>query len=341
LSVSASGIIKPGKIKVTGTILHRVDLQLVAGINFNNLTVNVAGEIKQFLQLQTLPANTFIARVDFVQNLSNSELYDVNGVSLNSNVFSISTGTSDSSVGKLAFRLPQTQRNISNKPSSGSSIFVSLLVAIPDHFEELYFPLDSTVITDKVFGRIDRISVSSGFRAANGSLSGSIVVNPLSQPNPGTSYGVNYNFIAPKEGERITVRYNINRLILDATTAIEPVRSITADILVKEAPELVVDVSGQLIISDESILNTNTIVESASNAIVNLLNTSTLGSTIDYSDIISVVSGIPGVDSINISTFNESGKTGRKTFIKALENQSISAGSIILTAVPRQDFRIT
>ena len=72
-----------------------------------------------------------------------------------------------------------------------------------------------------------------------------------------------------------------------------------------------------------------------------LLSTNALGPTIDYSDVISAGTRVSGVDSINISRFNVSGKSGRKSFIKALENQTINPGNIFLEAVSRKDFRIS
>jgi hypothetical protein len=152
---------------------------------------------------------------------------------------------------------------------------------------------------------------------------------------------VDYNFTAPKEGERVTVQYNINKLVGDVTVAIESVRPITADILVKEAEELLVDVSGTLLINDDSINSADTIVQDVTSVVVNLLNTFKLGSVIDYSDIISAAAGITGVDSVDISLFNISGETGRKSFIKSLDNQTISPGTVLFSAVTREAFRVS
>jgi hypothetical protein len=66
-----------------------------------------------------------------------------------------------------------------------------------------------------------------------------------------------------------------------------------------------------------------------------------LGPTIDYSDVIAAVVGINGIDSVNISLFNVSGEVGRKSFIKALDNQTINPGTITLEAVSRKNFRIS
>jgi hypothetical protein len=100
-------------------------------------------------------------------------------------------------------------------------------------------------------------------------------------------------------------------------------------------------VAGEVLINEDAQESENQIIENVVSAVVNLLNTGTLGSIIDYSDIINVATSVTGVDSINISLFNETEMTGRKTFIKALDNQTISAGNVTFESVSRQDFRIT
>ena len=190
-------------------------------------------------------------------------------------------------------------------------------------------------------GFISKINVTSGFRNAAGNIVGNLAVYSGCQPPVGRSFLSNYSFIAPKEGERISVKYNINRLLLDATTAVERVRPITSDIIIKEAAEILIDVSGEILINEDQIQNADFILQNVSDEISKLLSTNALGPTIDYSDVISAGTRVSGVDSINISQFNVSGKSGRKSFIKALENQTINPGNIFLEAVSRKDFRIS
>jgi hypothetical protein len=167
-----------------------------------------------------------------------------------------------------------------------------------------------------------------------------LILSALNQPNLSDQYFIDYDFISPKEGERITISYNINKLILDSTTEIERVRPITADVLVKEAEKILVDVSGTILINDDAIGNTDSIVEGVANAVTNLLSTTSLGGTIDYSDVISVAAAQSGVDSVNISIFNETELAGRRPFVRALDNQYISPGVISFEAVSRNKFRI-
>ena len=210
-----------------------------------------------------------------------------------------------------------------------------------DGFEELYYSNSGSRATENRFGRIDRISVTSGFRSSTGNLIGMVDVRPANQPGTGETYFVDYEFLSPKEGERITVSYNVNGLIINATTEIESVRPVTADVLIKEAEEITVDVTGTLLINDDALKEAGTIVQNVSNTVTSLLSAAKLGPVIDYSDIISAAAAITGVDSVNISLFNETGKTGRKAFIKALDNQTISPGAVTFEVISRNKFRIS
>jgi phage-related baseplate assembly protein len=341
LTAAITGSTTAGVIKAVGTTLTRLELDITAGVSINGDTIDLSPDLKSVLGVTTLPTTIFVARVDSIEGLDSNQKYDIAGYSLQNNLYSFGTANLDESLSATTLTVPNTTNNSTVSFTSGEKVRVSLLLGNNNDFEELYFAGDGTASTDKVFGRIDRLSVSSGFRSTVGTLIGSIVVSPTSQPGVGLPYSVNYSFVSPKEGERLTLRYNLNRLVIDTTVSVENVRSITADVLVKESFQLPIDVSGEIVINENAKSSANTILENASNDVVNLLNSSTLGTIVDYSDIISVVASVVGVDSVNISLFNESGNIGRRTFVKALDNQYISAGSISFKAVPRKDFRIT
>lgn len=341
LACSVTGIIKAGKIKISGTSLTRLEFAVLAGTNLSDLTISLKDEILEYFGLDELPSTLKIARVDSVTVPEDGDDYDITGYSLYENTFDLSHSVLDTSLGQLEFVLPSTSTNVDISPSSATEIHISCLISYANDFEDLYFPGDQTVISDKIFGRIDRVTVSSGFRSSVGSVVGSIKIETANQPDTGISYSGDYSFKAPKEGERITIRYSTNNLITEVTRSVEDVRPITADVLVKEAFDIEVDVGGEVLINEDAQDSETQIVENVVSAVVNLLNTGTLGSIIDYSDIINVATSVTGVDSINISLFNETEMTGRKTFIKALDNQTISAGNVTFESVSRQDFRIT
>jgi len=96
-----------------------------------------------------------------------------------------------------------------------------------------------------------------------------------------------------------------------------------------------------LLINDDAIGSADSILQDVTSVVTGLLNTFRLGSVIDYSDIISAAAGVTGVDSVDISLFNVSGETGRKSFIKSLDNQTISPGSVLFSLVTREEFRIS
>lgn len=345
LRVDVSGVPKAGKIKISGTSLNRYEITVLAGnVKKDVLIYDIDAEVKSILGLDILPATLGIARVDSFARVDSTgnilDSFDLLGTTLYENKYDIGSSQKDASLSRFRFIIPQTPTNNGISISSGDIVKISFLMYNENENEELFFGTSGSRVSKNRYGRIRNISVSSGFRNASGNLSGSVSISSYNQPSVNQNYYVNYQFLAPKEGERLSISYNINRLILDTTRAIEVVRPITADVLIKEAEEILVDVRGTILINDGATLETSKVIENVINAVSNLLNTSTLAPTIDYSDIISVAAGQNGVDSVNISLFNESGKTGRRAFIKALDNQTISPGSIIFEAVPRKKFRI-
>jgi len=104
---------------------------------------------------------------------------------------------------------------------------------------------------------------------------------------------------------------------------------------------LLVDVSGTVVVDDDFLEDSSSVIESVNNAVSNLLSLGQLGGLIDYSDIIQIITSISGVDSADVSLFNYSGKPGRRTFVKALDNQTIAPGTVSFTSVSRSNFRIS
>ena len=339
LSVTTSNTSKSGKIQVSGTTLSRIEVDLVVGNYMSGLKIDLSDAIRDYFGEDDVPSNVGIAKVDLVKY--DGSMYDLLGYNILENKYNIGVAGVDSELERYKFTLPSTVDNLSMNPSSGDVLRISFLAYKTSDFEELYFLKNESRVTKNVFGYISKVSVSSGFRNSIGELVGSISVSPISQPARGDSYYVDYNFSAPKEGERITVQYNINKLVGDATVAIESVRPITADVLVKEAEVLLVDVAGTLLINDDAIDSADTIVQDVISVVTNMLNTLILSSVIDYSDIISAAAGVTGVDSVDISLFNISGESGRKSFVKSLDNQTISPGSVLFSAITREQFRVS
>lgn len=344
LSLSMTGISSPGKIKILGTSLNTYMLDVTVGTSITGNKVDLESYIEEALGLSELNDDIGIAKIFSISTLDDNgdpdKVFSKVGHGLANIEFTVGTASIDSNLTNYEFTIPSNEANNEISLSSSDLIRVELCVYNKNESEELFFDLPSQRISSNRYGRIQNISVSSGFRDSIGGISGSIAISALNQPALSEQYQIDYDFISPKEGERITVSYNINKLILDSTSEIERVRPITADVLVKEAEEISVDISGTILINDDALNDTDSIVENVANAVTNLLSASSLGGTVDYSDVISVAAAESGVDSVNISIFNETGLSGRRAFIRALDNQYISPGTISFEAVSRNKFRI-
>jgi hypothetical protein len=345
LILDLSDSTKAGKIKISGTTLTRASFSTTYGVDASGLTFDLSSYIKDLFQKNSLDSSYYIGRIDDVYLVDDAgqrvSSFNLLGYQLLNNQYDLRAAKQNSSLSGTKFSLPSTENNLSISLSSGSKIVINLLVAKENDSEEIYFSGNGRAYSARSYAFISKISVSSGFRGTAGNIIGNLAIYVANQPLANTIYYANYSFLAPKEGERITIRYNINRLILDATNSIESVRPISADVLVKEAAEILVDVSGQILINESQSQNADFIIQNVSDEISKVLSTNSLGITIDYSDVISAASRVSGVDSINISLFNVSGSTGRKSFIKALDNQTINPGNIFLEAVARKDFKIS
>ena len=345
LLLEVSGSSKPGKVRVSGTSLTRAVFDLTYGVDVSSLTFELSSFIKTLYSKTSLDSSYYVARIDEVYVIDSAgqktDSFDILGYKLANSKYDVRFSTQDVTLSSTKFTLPNTPANLAISLSSGSQLVIVALIAKENDSEDVYFASNSQIYSAKSYGIVSQINVSSGFRGSTGNIIGSLAVFVGNQPPTGNIFLTDYNFLAPKEGERISVRYNVNRLLLDATVGIESVRPITADVIVKEAAEILVDVSGQILINDNQLQNTDFIVQNAADEISKALSSNALGITIDYSDIIMAAGKVSGVDSINISGFNVSGSTGRKSFIKALDNQTINPGTITLEAVARKDFRIS
>src|SRR5690606_21966026 len=154
--------------------------------------------------------------------------------------------------------------------------------------------------------------------------------NNLNQPSSGSRYNVKYDYIAPKPNERITIRYNKNSVISDATLAIEKTRPISADVLVKEAKAITVDVIFAIVVTKGFQSSASVVRQNVIDAITSALSANSLGQIVDESDLINVAYEVDGVDRVRPIFFNVSGKTGRVLSIVAQKNEYIQAGSILV-----------
>ena len=332
LKVSLEGLVSQGKILVQGISAERHIIQVFAGNSLIGDTLNLRSQVKEIFG-DLFSDNIFISKVNKISILK--EEVPLNGYEIKTNTYDLLYSKQNSSISNFEV--------IANFPitTAGSIIEIDLFLTNPAAQEELYFYKTESRYTNLIYYKINKINIVSGFKNTNNIVIGNLSVSQLNQPDSNTTYLADYEFKAPRDGERLTVQYNINNLIRQATSGIEAVRPVTADILVKEAFEIIVNVSGEVVIDQDFESDSSSVVESVNNAVSNLLNFGTLGGLVDYSDIIQVATSVAGVDSVNVASFNLSGETGRRNFIQALDNQTISPGIISFKAVSRKNFKIS
>jgi len=192
---------------------------------------------------------------------------------------------------------------------------------------------NSSQYTYKRFATLDNISVSTD----SYSIFTGVAVSLVSSPIASTRYKVNYTYTAPKSGERVLVTYFYNKLVGDLTKTIESERIINTDILVKAAVEVPLAVAVSVVAASGS--NPVTMQSTVTNALLTIMNTETLGGTLQpsyvSSELFRLVSGLVNV---NFTRFGKQTETGTKeVLLKDNEYYSLSSSNVaVAVAVGRE-----
>ena len=179
---------------------------------------------------------------------------------------------------------------------------------------------------------INKIYVSSGFKA---SQSTTVLVNSFTQPSLGARYRAIYDYKAPKQNERISIKYNYNKLIGDVTFSIEENRPINADVLAKAAESILLDITMNIVIKKENINSKATILQNLRDTLISLMNTNILGSTIDLVTLTNAAQGIAGIDRVRVLYFNKNGEQGTLNTIIAQKNKYFVSNNIVINVETR------
>lgn len=261
--------------------------------------------------------------------------YDLLNYKLNDNKYDKENSISDISISKTSFGIMNTNINSSLAIETGSVLYVEFYY-IKNISETLYFSRSGSLITKNKFMYLSSINRVSGLKDSSGNILGSMQIISSNQPNPNETYNVNYNYSAPKENERITISYEYNKLITDSTIAIDNNRPVTADVLVKEALETLIDVSAAIVVSSDYENQSATVQQDAANNISQTLSSNSLGTTLDFSDIANNLYSVPGVDRVRIVRFNRHNVEGTKLSITAQKNEYLAPGTINVTVEDRK-----
>ncbi len=343
LRVNIRSTITDGNIVILGTTMHKVENALVVVTSGSGFEADLGSAILADAGLQSIPSNISVVKICSVErvNISSSgnvssvgNTYDIINYKLKNNSYDLDKALEISSLSNTKFILPGTPKNTDAMLSTGDILRVTFYYIKTNDTETLYFSKNGEQITDKIFSTVDRIYTNFGFKDTSGNFFGTIVVNNYNQPSDNTTYSVSYDYVAPKENERITITYNHNSVINDATLSIEDVRPITADVLVKAANAKSIDVSVKIVILPEFVSQAQTVIQDTTDAIITLLSAKGLGTTIDSSDVVNALYSVQGIDRVRIINFSY-GSSGNVLSIAAQKNEYLTAGVVTVESEER------
>ena len=332
-----------GNVTIAGTTRARVSDALVVVTSGSGFEVDLQAAILSDAGLTTLPSTIKVTRlVKFERvTLNNANVvtavdnvYDLANYKLKDNSYDLTNALSSSSLNNTKVELAQTTANVAAQLNTGDIVRVSFYYINTGDSESLFFSRNGVQISDKLFQTISRIGIGSGFQNAAGDIIGTLLVQNFNQPVANTSYAVDYNYIGPKENERITINYSNNALVSSATFGIEDTRPITADVLVKAAEAVSIDVEVRIVLLEEFLDQSQTVLQDAIDAVASFLNTNSLGTTVDQSDVVNTLYTVSGVDRVRIINFSV-GDSGNLLSISAERNQYLTSGNTIVTIEER------
>jgi hypothetical protein len=353
LGLNISGSVSPGVITTTGTTFFKVAEAVFthgAGAFGNQLRIQLSEPIKDDLGLtsaESVPSNLKLARVVSVEKvqattsfevLSVDHTYDIKSYQLRDNSFfkseSVKQDSTSVNLSNTEFILPNTVDNTANAPQTGDKLRVTFYYILENDTENVHFSKSGTLFTNKEFAIVNTLAVSSGFTSVP-SQSATLTITNLNQPNTGSRYQSTYDYLSPKSNERISIRFNLNKLIPDATLLVENTRPITADVLTKESTAIGIDTTMNIVLFPEFVNNSTTVQQNVQDAIVNALNATSLGTTVDSSDLVVVAQSVEGVDRARVLFFNEKDESGSVLSISAQKNEYLQANEVIINIETR------
>lgn len=295
----------------------------------NNLTGYKISDIKYLAKVNTVASTS-------EQITSINNVYDLNFCEIKNNIYS--DLNQNDTLSDLEFKLNDTVANTldngsnSYLPKIGDRLSVTVYLLKENDNEILSFIRPGVLYTNKNFMIIKNIKTLSGFKST---VNSRIAVTNMNQPALNSRYKVYYDYIAPKTNERIVIRYFYNKLINDVTQAVEKIRPINADVLAKEAKQIGINVTMNIVIASGSQGSENTIVQNLRDSIINSLNSETLAGTIDSSDLVSVAYSIDGIDRVRIIGFNRDEMVGQVLSVTAQKDEYFVANNVIINVESR------
>jgi uncharacterized phage protein gp47/JayE len=333
-----------GTINIAGITLTKIDA--VFSVTANGLKQNFADAIRSYLGLSSvsqISSNIRIARLSFLEkvntvSINSNEIlnvvatYDVLNSSVKDNNLYKNELIIDSTLSNTEVIISGSVNNLSNPISLGDKLHAVFYISTENDNELLSFSRNGTLITNKTFAYIDKISIASGFSNIS---SARIIATMFNQPISNTRYKTFYDYIAPKTNERITINTDYNRALSDVTLSIEKARPINADVIAKEATALFVNASVAIIIKQEYLNSSATVIQNVKDALITVINTDKLAAVLDQSDLLSAASTVDGVDRVRVLVFNLKDQVGTVLSIVAQQNEYLVSNNLSVTVETR------
>lgn len=336
--------VNTGIITVAGTTIALAQ-NIVFTATTAGLQQNLQSALAQVLGLSStanISSNIRIAKIVSLQKvltyapgssvvLETLVNYDVIGTAIANNLYYADVMQSNPVLSGLEFVLPHTTKNTAtaNLPVVGSQLQVTFYYTIDNDKENLQYTRIGTLYTNKKFALINQIYTSSGFGS---SQTTKFTATSFTQPSVGARYTVFYNYLAPQQNERILIQYNYNQLITTTTFTIEGSRPINADVLVRAAKVVLVNLTMNVVIDPSYVSagTSQTVLQNLQNAMTAALTANTLGTTISQISLINTAQGIAGCDRARILIFNVNGLPGQELTLTANQDQYFQPNTIII-----------
>ncbi len=350
IGTTADQIVNPGVMAIAGTTLTKAD-ELIFTVASTGLRLNLADAMRKALGLTSIaqiPSNVRIAKIIKAEKVETESptddsvltvlaTYDVKNTTIQNNLFFADEMLSNPTLGALDFILPSTSNNSLNTspvnlPTIGDKVRVTFYYAIDNDSENLSYTKNGTLYTNKRFALINKIFTASGFKVSPATR---LTATSFTQPGLGSRYKIFYDYTAPKQNERIVVTYSYNKLISDVTFAIENTRPINADVLVRAAKEILLDLTINVVIDPTMTSSTTTILQNLRDQLVTTLTTTQLAQIVDQPTIINVSQAVSGIARARILYFNKNGSVGTVLKVTAQEDEFFSSNNIIINTETR------
>ncbi len=350
ISTTVDQTVNPGVISLSGTTIFKAADVVFTATN-TGLKLNVAEVIRKALNLNStsaIPSNIKLAKIAKLEKVSTvsinsdevltvSATYDVKNTAIQNNLLFSNEMISDATLSSLDFVLPSTTNNtlnadIVNLPKIGDKLRVTLYYTVDNDIESLSYTRNGTLYGNKKFALINKVYVSSGFKT---SQSTRLTLTSFNQPSLGTRYSAYYDYVAPKQNERITVRFNSNKLITDVTFNVENNRPINADVIVRAAKAVLLDLTLNIVLTDTYKNSATTVVQSVKDKLLTAMTTNELGTIIDVPTLVNVAQSVTGVARARVVYFNKTGSAGQVLSVQAQGDEYLAPNLITVNTETR------